>query len=167
MVKTIAQAIGVRRPIVPVPPALGFALGWLLGRIKGDVIITRQEIRGLMDDLLCVDSPPAGSTKLSDWAQQHADELGKHYANDVPDELFDRIANTGETEAVQNPVQQPAEPARKLSQTANNESEQDDDNPVDCEALRSSATRCEQLGKWSRGESNPRAGTVSKPRLHV
>ncbi len=83
LVKTIAQAIGVRRPIVPVPPALGFALGWLLGRIKGDVIITRQEIRGLMDDLLYVDSPPAGSTKLSDWARQHTDGLGKHYANEL------------------------------------------------------------------------------------
>ncbi len=83
LVEIIGQAIGVRRFIVPVPPALGFALGWLLGRIKGDVIITRQEIRGLMDDLLHVDSPPAGSTKLSDWARQHADELGKHYANEL------------------------------------------------------------------------------------
>ncbi len=92
LVKTIAQAIGVRRLIVPVPPALGFALGWLLGRIKGDVIITRQEIRGLMDDLLYVDSPPAGSTKLSDWARQHADELGKHYANELARRIDRRAA---------------------------------------------------------------------------
>ena len=104
---------------------------------------------------------------VSKWIGHSIEVSGKHYANDVPDELFDRIANTGETEAVQNPVQQPAEPARKLSQTENDESGQADDNPVDCEALRSSATRCEQLDKWSRGESNPRAGTVSKPRLHV
>ena len=92
LVKTIAQAIGVRRLIVPVPPALGFALGWLLGRIKGDVIITREEIRGLMDDLLYVDSPPAGSTKLSDWARQHADELGKHYANELARRIDRRAA---------------------------------------------------------------------------
>ena len=92
LVKTIAQAIGVRRLIVPVPPALGFALGWLLGRIKGDVIITRQEIRGLMDDLLYVDSPPAGSTKLSDWARQHADDLGKHYANELARRIDRRAA---------------------------------------------------------------------------
>ena len=92
LAKTIAQAIGVRRPIVPVPPALGLALGWLLGRIKGDVIITRQEIRGLMDDLLYVDSPPAGSTKLSDWARQHADELGKHYANELARRIDRRAA---------------------------------------------------------------------------
>ncbi len=92
LVKTIAQAIGVRRLIVPVPPALGFALGWLLGRIKGDVIITREEIRGLMDDLLYVDSPPAGSTKLSDWAQQHADKLGKHYANELARRIDRRTA---------------------------------------------------------------------------
>ncbi len=92
LVKTIAQAIGVRRLIVPVPPALGFALGWLLGRIKGDVIITREEIRGLMDDLLYVDSPPAGSTKLSHWAQQHADDLGKHYANELARRIDRRAA---------------------------------------------------------------------------
>ena len=92
LVKTIAQAIGVRRLIVPVPPALGFALGWLLGRLKGDVIITRQEIRGLMDDLLYVESPPAGSTKLSDWARQHADELGKHYANELARRIDRRAA---------------------------------------------------------------------------
>ena len=92
LAKTIAQAIGVRRLIVPVPPALGFALGWLLGRIKGDVIITREEIRGLMDDLLCVDSPPAGSTKLSDWAREHADELGKHYANELARRIDRRTA---------------------------------------------------------------------------
>ncbi|MCH8314916.1 MAG: NAD(P)H-binding protein [Planctomycetes bacterium] len=92
LVKTIAQAIGVRRLIVPVPPALGFALGWLLGRIKGDVIITRQEIRGLMDDLLYVDSPPAGSTKLSAWARQHADDLGKHYANELARRIDRRAA---------------------------------------------------------------------------
>jgi len=92
LVKTIAQAIGVRRLIVPVPPALGFALGWLLGRIKGDVIITREEIRGLMDDLLYVDSPPAGSTKLSDWARQHANELGKHYANELARRIDRRAA---------------------------------------------------------------------------
>ena len=92
LVKTIAQAIGVRRLIVPAPPALGFALGWLLGRIKGDVIITRQEIRGLMDDLLYVNSPPAGSTKLSDWARQHADELGKHYANELARRIDRRTA---------------------------------------------------------------------------
>ncbi len=83
LVRTIADAIGVRRRIVSLPPWVGFALGLMLGKIKGDVIITYEEIRGLMDDLLYVDSPSAGHTKLSDWARRHADELGVRYANEL------------------------------------------------------------------------------------
>jgi NADH dehydrogenase len=33
-----------------------------------DVAITREEIRRLMADLLCTNSPPAGTTKLTEWA---------------------------------------------------------------------------------------------------
>ena len=104
---------------------------------------------------------------VSKWLGHSIQVSGKHYANDVPDELFEKAANTAETKAVQNAVQQESEPARKLPQTGKDESEKDEDNPTNCEELRLPASRCEQLGKWSRGESNPRAETVSKPRLHV
>ena len=83
LAQTIAQAIGVRRKIISVPPSIGYMLGWFLGKVKGDVMITREEIRGLMDDLLYTDSPPAGSTKLSEWARENADELGKSYASEL------------------------------------------------------------------------------------
>jgi NADH dehydrogenase len=66
-----------------VPPAVGFAIGRLLGLFLGDVLITWQEIRGLMSDLLCTDSPPAGSTRLSDWAAAHAQTLGTRYASEL------------------------------------------------------------------------------------
>jgi NADH dehydrogenase len=36
-----------------------------------------------MADLLCVDSPPVGQTKLTDWAKQHAAELGRQYASEL------------------------------------------------------------------------------------
>ena len=83
LTQTIAQAIEIKRKIISVPPSLGYLLGWLLGKLKGDVIITREEIRGLMDDLLYTDSPPAGQTKLSQWARDNADELGKSYASEL------------------------------------------------------------------------------------
>ena len=54
-------------------------LGWFLG----DVILTREEVQGLMAGLLAVDSPPTGTTKLSDWTAQHADTLGRHYASEL------------------------------------------------------------------------------------
>jgi len=83
LVETIAEAIGRHRRIVRVPPPAGFAIGWVLGKLLGDVVITRQEVQGLMADLLCTDSPPAGQTRLTDWARQHAERLGTRYASEL------------------------------------------------------------------------------------
>jgi len=83
LARTIGEIIGARRPIIGVPPGIGYLAGWLIGKMVGDVMITRPEIEGLMADLLYVDSPPAGQTRLTDWAREHADTLGKKYANEL------------------------------------------------------------------------------------
>lgn len=83
LVQAIATAIGKPRPILSVPPAIGFGAGWVLGKILGDVVITKPEIEGLMANLLYVSSPPAGSTKLSDWARAHAASLGLRYHSEL------------------------------------------------------------------------------------
>ena len=83
LVRTIGQIIGRPRPIVSVPPTVGHLIGFLMGQMVGDVVITRAEIAGLMAGLLCTDSPPAGTTKLTDWARAHADTLGVRYASEL------------------------------------------------------------------------------------
>lgn len=83
LVETIARAIGVRRRIVSVPPALGYLAGRFLGRVVGDVVITREEIRGLMEGRLYVDDPPLGTTRLSDWVAEHRDTLGRRYTSEM------------------------------------------------------------------------------------
>jgi NADH dehydrogenase len=83
LVREIGLRIGQRRTIVSVPPWLGYWFAALLGRILGDVIVTRAEIEGLMAGLLCVDTPPTGATKLTDWVTQHAATLGSRYANEL------------------------------------------------------------------------------------
>ncbi len=80
---TLARILGKRRPVIGIPPGLGYLAGVILGRLMGDVMITREEIRGLMADLLYVDAPPAGQTKLTDWATEHASQLGRHYASEL------------------------------------------------------------------------------------
>jgi NADH dehydrogenase len=92
LVRMVAGAIGVRRPILSLPPALAYAAGWTLGRLKGDVMITWPEVRGLMADLLHTDSPPAGSTRLTDWVREHRDTLGKRYASELKRRKDRRIA---------------------------------------------------------------------------
>ncbi|MDH3456595.1 MAG: NAD(P)H-binding protein [Gemmatimonadota bacterium] len=83
LVDTIARIIGRARPIVSVPPALGYWVGRALGAIKRDVVITRDEIRGLMEERLYVDASPAGTTALSAWAARHRTTLGLEYSSEL------------------------------------------------------------------------------------
>ncbi len=83
LVEQIGQIIGHRRPIISLPPSVGYWIGRALGVGVRDVVTTREEIEGLMAELLYTDSAPAGRTRLTDWARDHADTLGRTYANEL------------------------------------------------------------------------------------
>ena len=83
LVGEIARIIKKKRLIVPIPPRIAYIFMCIFGKIIGDVVVTRDEIEGLITNLLCVDSAPTGTTNLTDWADQHAQSLGKHYANEL------------------------------------------------------------------------------------
>jgi uncharacterized protein YbjT (DUF2867 family) len=83
LVRTIGSIIGKNRPIFSIPPAVGYWVGWLIGKLMGDVFITRDEIDGLMQGLLATSASPAGSTRLTTWAKEHASTLGVHYASEL------------------------------------------------------------------------------------
>jgi uncharacterized protein YbjT (DUF2867 family) len=83
LTERIRAAIGVRRPILSVPPALGYLACRVFGLFVRDVIITRDEIRGLMEGRLAVEAPPLGTTRLSEWIDQHRDTLGLHYTSEM------------------------------------------------------------------------------------
>jgi uncharacterized protein YbjT (DUF2867 family) len=83
LVEKIGKIIGKERPIISVPPIIGYSVGSIIGKFVKDIFITREEIGGLMADLLYVDSPPVGKTRLTDWARKHADTLGMRYASEL------------------------------------------------------------------------------------
>lgn len=83
LVETIGTIIGKKRAIIPVPPFFGYMVASLIGKMVHDLFITREEIDGLMADLLHVDAAPTGKTKLTQWVQDHADTLGLHYSNEL------------------------------------------------------------------------------------
>jgi uncharacterized protein YbjT (DUF2867 family) len=83
LVKTLSDILQVKRPILSVPPQVGYWAGWFIGKLMGDVTITREEIDGLMSDLLYVDAPSAGKTKLTEWARLHMATLGRRYASEL------------------------------------------------------------------------------------
>jgi NADH dehydrogenase len=83
LVRTIGTIIGRNRPVISISPTLGYWSGWLIGKLMGDVLITRDEIAGLMQDLLMTDSLPVGNTQFTTWARDHASTLGNHYASEL------------------------------------------------------------------------------------
>jgi NADH dehydrogenase len=91
LVKLIRQKLGLRTPIISVSPKLGLAACRLLGLLVRDVIITREEIRGLMEERLYVDGSPLGSTKLTDWIAEHRQNLGRRYTSEMARRI-DRLA---------------------------------------------------------------------------
>jgi uncharacterized protein YbjT (DUF2867 family) len=83
MVEMIAREIGSRAPIVSMPPMIAHQAVRVLGWLVGDVINTRDEVKGLMDEKLYVQSPPLGTTRLSDWVRASCQEIGRRYASEL------------------------------------------------------------------------------------
>ena len=54
-----------------------------LGLLMGDVLLTGDEIRGLMAGLLVSHGPPLGRIAFSQWLGEHAASVGRAYANEL------------------------------------------------------------------------------------
>lgn len=83
LVKAVGDAIGKPRPLVNVPPEIGYLAGKLVSWFMRDTLITREEIRGLMNELLHVDTSPTGKTPLTGWMRKNAGTLGLRYASEL------------------------------------------------------------------------------------
>ena len=83
LVARVGSTLGVKRPILSVPPGLGYWGCRLVGWFVRDVVITREEIRGLMEGRLYVEAPPLGRTKLTEWMARHRDTLGRRYTSEM------------------------------------------------------------------------------------
>jgi NADH dehydrogenase len=86
-VRLIAEKTGRRVFFLRIPPSLGIAMGRMMSLLLGDVLLTRDELRGLMDELLISDGPPTGKRRFTDWLEEnkhtvgamYTSELGRHY----------------------------------------------------------------------------------------
>ncbi len=83
LVKMIKRKTMKKTLLIPTPPKLAYWASSLVGKVVGDVVLTQDEVEGLMGNLLLTDSPPAGETKLSDWVTDNVSTLGKKYANEL------------------------------------------------------------------------------------
>lgn len=83
LVRLLRDAMGLRTRLVSVPPLLALAGAGAVSVALRDITLTRNELRGLMDELLISDQPSSCATHLSEWLRVHQDELGHRYASEV------------------------------------------------------------------------------------
>ena len=63
-------------------PIMGLAAR-ALGLLVRDVVLTPDEIDGLMAGLLVSDAPPLGEIAFSEWLEQIRGSVGRSYANEL------------------------------------------------------------------------------------
>jgi uncharacterized protein YbjT (DUF2867 family) len=83
LVRLIASSIGRSVRFVHVPASLAYLATLVAGWFVGDVVLTWEEYRGLMGNLLAPEGPASGSTRLSEWLSAHKESVGKRYASEV------------------------------------------------------------------------------------
>jgi len=83
LVRMIRAAISSKALIVHCPPAIIRLAAGLLGAILRDVVLTEDEIQGLMADLLVSHQSPTGRTSLETWIKSHAEIIGSRYASEL------------------------------------------------------------------------------------
>jgi uncharacterized protein YbjT (DUF2867 family) len=83
LVALVRGAINTKSPILQIPPPLMLAAARVLGLLVGDVVLTGDEIRGLMSGLLVSHEPPRGQIAFTNWLDQHRASVGRTYANEL------------------------------------------------------------------------------------
>jgi len=68
---------------VHVSPKFGIACGRIIGLMVGDVVLTSNELRGLMDNYLTSDQIPNGETRFAEWLEENRDHLGTEYSSEI------------------------------------------------------------------------------------
>jgi nucleoside-diphosphate-sugar epimerase len=81
-VELLARACSVRRLFVGAPRRLAFTALRLLEIGLKDVILTREELDGLEQELLVSHEAPLGQQSVVQWLMEHGSSLGATYVND-------------------------------------------------------------------------------------
>ena len=82
LLRLLASSVGARVRLVHTPPSLGFTLTRLVGLLLRDVVLTRDEVGGLMTGLLTSRAAPAGTARLAGWLEDNAGILGRQYVSE-------------------------------------------------------------------------------------
>ncbi|HNB85145.1 MAG TPA: NAD(P)H-binding protein [Anaerolineales bacterium] len=83
MVELIGKSIGVKKLLLPFPPRLALLAAQFMSLFVKDVMLTPEEVDGLMANLLVSKEAPRCRTHLSDWLERHRASVGSQYASEL------------------------------------------------------------------------------------
>lgn len=83
LVSQVRAAVGGRALVVKLPPPVVLAASRAIGAVMHDVLLTPDEYHAMADGLADSQAPPTGSVALSPWLLEQAENLGRHYINEL------------------------------------------------------------------------------------
>lgn len=83
LVKLIAAQLGRPARLVHLPMPLAYVSTLLTGWFVRDVVLTWEEYKGLMSNLLAPEGPSSGQTRLSEWLAENHQRVGTRYSSEV------------------------------------------------------------------------------------
>lgn len=83
LILEICTAIHKYPTILHSPPWAIYIFSKLFSLYLNDILLTKNEIHGLMNNLLISHQPPLGKTSFRQWVRQNHDTLGTHYASEL------------------------------------------------------------------------------------
>jgi len=83
LVRLVGETIGARRTLISVPPKLALLAAQFVSLFVNDVILTPEEVDGLMGNLLVSKEPGRGKLSFKDWLKNNRGTIGMKYASEL------------------------------------------------------------------------------------
>lgn len=83
LVRLIGANVGRPVRLVRLPVRMAYLFTRIAGWLLRDTVLTWEEYKGLMANLLVSQNAPTGSMRLSQWLRAHGDSVGRTYASEM------------------------------------------------------------------------------------
>jgi hypothetical protein len=83
MVRHIRSAMRSKSIIVHSPRWVLLTIARFLGIVLRDELMSAEELRGLMDELVATDAPATGEASFLEWIHKNRETLGRAYVSEM------------------------------------------------------------------------------------
>ncbi|HNB41823.1 MAG TPA: hypothetical protein PLG52_10010, partial [Anaerolineales bacterium] len=83
LIELVRDTVGAKSLLISMPPRLALLAAQFLSLFVNDVILTPEEVDGLMGNLLVSKEPARGKTLFKDWLKENRKIVGAIYASEL------------------------------------------------------------------------------------